>query len=78
MAVSKRTRKADAKGRVLLPAVFANTQVIIERVSDDEVRIRKAKIPIKRFSLRKLVAGITDENRHEEIDTGPAVGGEAW
>lgn len=29
-----------------------------------------------RFSLDDLVAGITRENRHEEIDTGPAVGNE--
>ena len=29
-----------------------------------------------RYSLDKLVAGITEENRHEEIDTGPAVGNE--
>lgn len=29
-----------------------------------------------RYSLDELVAGITKENRHEEIDTGPAVGNE--
>jgi hypothetical protein len=29
-------------------------------------------------TLEELVAGITDENRHEEVRTGPAVGGEAW
>lgn len=28
------------------------------------------------YSLDELVAGITDENRHEEIDFGPAVGKE--
>lgn len=28
------------------------------------------------FDLDALVAGITEANRHEEIDTGPALGGE--
>lgn len=35
--------------------------------------------PIKkapRYTLEELVAGITDENRHEEIDWGPPVGKE--
>jgi antitoxin MazE len=34
--------------------------------------IRKAP----RYSLDDLIAGITKENRHEETDTGPAVGKE--
>ena len=29
-------------------------------------------------SLEELVAGITPENRHEEVDWGPAVGREIW
>ena len=33
-----------------------------------------AKAP--RYTLDELVAGITEENRHEETDTGPAVGNE--
>jgi len=32
----------------------------------------------RRYTLDELVAGITDENRHEEIGTGPSVGNEAW
>lgn len=30
----------------------------------------------RRFALDELVAGITEENRHAETDTGPAVGNE--
>lgn len=30
------------------------------------------------FSIADLVAGITADNRHGCIDTGPAVGGEVW
>jgi antitoxin MazE len=32
----------------------------------------------RRYTLDELVAGITDENRHEEIGPGPSVGNEAW
>lgn len=36
--------------------------------------------PVKRSSLKlsDLLAGVTEENLHEAIDTGPAVGREAW
>ncbi len=30
------------------------------------------------YDLASLVAGITNENRHEPIDTGAPVGHEAW
>jgi antitoxin component of MazEF toxin-antitoxin module len=29
-------------------------------------------------TLEELVAGITDENRHDEVDWGPPVGNEVW
>ena len=32
----------------------------------------------KQSSLEELIAGITPENRHAEIDTGVSVGEEAW
>ena len=38
------TRSTDPKGRVSLPKAFANSTVIIEQVSDTELRIRKARI----------------------------------
>ncbi len=38
------TRSTDAKGRVCLPKAFANATVIIDQVSDTEVRIRKAVV----------------------------------
>jgi antitoxin MazE len=30
------------------------------------------------LSLDALLAQVTDENLHREVDAGPAVGGEAW
>jgi hypothetical protein len=38
------TRTTDKKGRVSLPKGFANATVIIEQVSDTELRIRKARV----------------------------------
>jgi len=32
----------------------------------------------RHYTLDELVAGITPENRHEEIDWGPPVGNEVW
>ncbi|WP_309744057.1 MULTISPECIES: AbrB/MazE/SpoVT family DNA-binding domain-containing protein [unclassified Chamaesiphon] len=32
----------------------------------------------KQYSLEELIAGITPENRHAEIDTGTSVGEEIW
>ncbi len=38
------TRTTDAKARITLPRAFANATVIIDQVSDTEVRIRKAVV----------------------------------
>jgi hypothetical protein len=42
--MSLETRSTDAKGRVSLPKAFANATVIIEQVSENELRIRKARV----------------------------------
>jgi antitoxin MazE len=34
--------------------------------------------PRKRYSLEELVAAITPENLHSEVESGVAVGNEAW
>jgi hypothetical protein len=38
------TRSTDSKARISLPKAFANATVIIEHVSDTEIRIRKARV----------------------------------
>jgi len=30
------------------------------------------------YSLDRLLAGVTPQNRHGEVDTGPSVGREGW
>ncbi len=38
------TRSTDAKGRICLPKGFANATVIIDQLSETEIRIRKAVV----------------------------------
>jgi antitoxin MazE len=49
-------------------------------VSNGKLVIEIARSPRRkrRYTLDKLVAGITPDNRHEEIDWGPPVGNEVW
>jgi len=43
---------------------------------DKELVIRPLSEPL--WSLESLLAEVTDENLHREVDTGPAVGHEVW
>ena len=38
------TRTTDAKARLILPKSFANATVIVEQLSETEVRVRRAKV----------------------------------
>ena len=55
-------RTTDPEGRVSLPEAFANMTVIIEQISDTELRIRKAQIisenrpPAANEALRRAAA----------------------
>jgi antitoxin MazE len=35
-------------------------------------------LPAPSMTLEQLLAGVTDANRHAEIDTGESVGNEVW
>jgi len=43
---------------------------------DEELVVRPLSEPL--WSLEPLLAEVTDENLHREVDTGPAVGHEVW
>ena len=48
-----------------------------------DVREEKGQIVIQSirpeaYDITTLVAGIIDENRHEVVESGPAIGQEAW
>ena len=51
-----------------------DTAVELDMV-DDALVIRVATSEI---SLEQLLASITDDNLHGEVDTGPAIGAEVW
>jgi len=48
-----------------------------------DVRLRKGEIVVKplvrpEYTLDELLAAVTDENLHDEVDTGVPAGREAW
>ncbi len=65
-----------------IPKAFA-VDARIENDSLVEISMVKGKIviapvPAPRWTLGELLAGITKDNLHNEVDTGFAVGNEAW
>jgi antitoxin MazE len=65
-----------------IPKPFAEESNLRED-SAVEISIRSGKLVIvaieePELSLEELVAKITPENRHAEIETGTPVGNEAW
>ena len=69
------TGTTDAESRLILPPDFASCEVIIER-NGDELRVRKATAPKRRYTFVELMSGVTPENIHPEADMGPPVGDE--
>ena len=64
------TRSTDSKGRISLPKAFANATVIIDQVSDTEVRIRKAVV-IPEDEIRfyeETARPLTDRDRDRFLD----------
>ncbi|MBN1191513.1 MAG: AbrB/MazE/SpoVT family DNA-binding domain-containing protein [Dehalococcoidales bacterium] len=47
-------------------------------VTMEEGKLVVAPVPEPEMTLEQLLAKITPENIHHELDTGPAVGNEAW
>jgi len=65
-----------------IPKSFAD-EVGLDPNSSVEMSLRDGKLVVvpsekPKFTLRQLLARVTEENLHHEIDTGPAVGGEVW
>lgn len=56
-------------------AIKNDTEVEIV-VEDGQLLIRP--LPEPDLTLEALLAQITDENRHDEVETGTAVGSEVW
>ena len=47
-------------------------------VENGALVVKVARAKRRRYNLEKLIAGITKENRHPEIDWGQRVGDEIW
>ena len=70
-------RRSDKKGRVILPADFASSVLIVERINDTELRITRGRtVRQRKYTLQALLAGVTEENKHPAVDWGPSVGNE--
>lgn len=61
---------------VLEAAHLALDQSVDIREEQGRIVIEPSRLSV--FSVDELVAGITADNRHASVDTGPAVGGEVW
>ncbi len=65
-----------------IPKPFAE-EAGLSRHSDVEISVVDGNLlvfPVKepQPTLEELLAGVTDDNLHSEIDTGPSIGKEAW
>jgi antitoxin MazE len=65
-----------------IPKAFA-AEVQLEQDTLVEVTLVDGKlliVPIVEpaVTLEQLLAGVTEENLHREVDSGPAIGNEAW
>ncbi len=64
------TRTTDAKARLVLPKSFANATVIVEHISDTELRIRRARV-IAEDELpfvEEAVARLSDRDRDRFLE----------
>lgn len=65
-----------------IPKSFAS-EVGLQKETPVEVSLADGKLVITplsqpKLTLKQLLAKITKDNLHSEIETGPAVGNEAW
>ena len=65
-----------------IPKTYAD-EIQISANSPVELTLADGKLvivpePMPTYTLEELLAGVTDENLHGEIDTGEAVGNEVW
>lgn len=65
-----------------IPKSFA-AEAGLEKESAVEISLEDGKVVVTpvakpKFTLEKLLAGVTRENLHHEVETGPASGNEIW
>jgi antitoxin MazE len=77
-----RVKKWGNSLAIRIPKPLAN-EVGLEQDTPVEVSLADGKLvvmPVHQpaLSLEQLLAGVTEDNLHREVDTGPAVGHEVW
>jgi len=65
-----------------IPKSFAS-EIGLERETSVELSLADGKLVITpvtkpKLTLKQLLAKVTRENLHHEVDTGPATGNETW
>jgi len=65
-----------------IPKSFAS-EVRLRQGSEVEISLADKKLVVfpvieTKFTLKHLLAGITEENRHHEVNTGQPIGNEVW
>ena len=60
------------------PILGLGSQPLDDEVSDASQKHDYYPTAKIRYSLEQLVAGITEENAHAEVDTGEPIGNEVW
>jgi len=76
-----RIRKWGNSLAIRIPKPFA-LEVGLEQDAWVELSVLEGKLllePVKpSYTLEELLSGVTDDNLHREVETGAAVGNEAW
>ncbi len=80
--VQARVQKWGNSLAVRIPKPFA-LEVGLEQNSVVTVSVSKGKLVLEpmikpQYTLKQLLAEVTTDNLHHEIETGPAIGNEAW
>lgn len=77
-----RIRKWGNSASVRLPAaLLKSTGLALDQevdVREDDGRLLIEPVRDKKYRLEDLVSDISDDNRHDEVDTGVPVGRETW
>ncbi len=65
-----------------IPKSFA-TEVGLQRETSVEISLANGKlvitpVPEPKLTLKQLLAKVTKDNLHHEVDVGPATGNEIW
>ena len=61
------TRTTDSKARLVLPKSFANATVIVEQISETEIRIKRAKVVAEEDLLfsEEMATKLSDRDRDQ-------------